>query len=70
MFSRSPSIKISHMNPTEIYSLNSYFGISPYGLHTRLQSSCFHGTSLLGPRVGNASEDQPPHLPSVLDWLP
>lgn len=66
MFSRSFSIKICHMNLTEIYSLNSYFGILLHQSYTKLQSCCFHWTSLQSPIVGNSSEDHLPLFPQSL----
>lgn len=68
MVSRSSSIKICHMNLAEIYSLNSYFGILLHQSYTKLQSGCFHWTSLQSPRVGNSSEDHLPLL-TLSPWL-
>lgn len=53
MSSRSSSIRISYMNPTEIYSVNSYLSF----YLTESQSCCFPWTSWLpGLLLGNARE--------------
>ena len=68
MSSGSSSIKTSHMNPIEIYGLNSYFSILPHGSNTVLQSPAFHWTSLPEATMGNTREGQPPPTP-LSPWL-
>ena len=63
MFSRSSNIRISYMNPTEIYSVNSYLSF----YLTKSQSSCFSWIS----RSQAPSWEMPgrPLPSSIFDWL-